>query len=87
MAELRGTKGKVEGVNALKIYFMKFFRNYQNYIKKENNGEILTSFDLMTYFQDVVIIPKLYQYSGILSEKQDIVEGPRMDPQTETDLE
>ena len=38
----------------------------------------------MTYFQDVVIIPILYQYSGILSEKQDIVEGPRMDPQTET---
>lgn len=40
----------------------------------------------MTYFQDVVIIPIFYQYSGILSEKQDIVKGPRMDPQTKTDL-
>lgn len=58
----------------------------KNYIKKENNGEILTSFDLVTYFQVVVIMPISYLYGVILSEKQDTVEGPRMDPQTEIGL-
>lgn len=58
----------------------------KNYIKKENNGEILTSFGLVTYFQVVVIMPISYQYGVILSEKQDTVEGPRMDPQTEIGL-
>lgn len=58
----------------------------KNYIRKENNGEILTSFDLVTYFQVVVIMLILYQYGVILSEKQDTVEGPRMDPQTEIGL-
>lgn len=58
----------------------------KNYIKKENNGEILTSFDLVIYFQVVVIMLISYQYGVILSEKQDTVERPRMDPQTKIGL-